>query len=113
MYTTTQYVTPLLSSNHSVIPPNMLYAAFTTKDCITTGGYFLSIPNISSTFYGFIHSFILGTSVDGENLSPALYFRRVIHYLHAYLVVNNMSGIGSYPFYLVDTSFDDLSDRPR
>lgn len=89
----------------------MPYATFTTADCITTGGYILSIPNISKTFFGAVHSFILGTSTGDRNLCPALYFRRVIHYLHTSLVVNNRGGIGNYTFSLVHLSFVDQKQQ--
>ena len=63
---------------------------------------------MSSTFYGLIHSFVLGTLVnDGDSFCPALYFRRVIHYLHTSLVVKKIKNFGNYMASLVFVYFYD------
>lgn len=109
-YSTPRIIAPL-NISYSIIPPHTPYAIFTTDHCITTGRYFLSIPNISQTFYGAIHSFIIGTSVDCQNICPAIYFRRIIHYVHTSLVLNNRKGIGNYFLSLVDLRADNQNQQ--
>ncbi|KIM35727.1 hypothetical protein M413DRAFT_32284 [Hebeloma cylindrosporum] len=93
-----------------IIPPNTPYAAFTTENCIATGGYYLSIPNMSNSFYGLINSFVLGSLVhDSDLLCPALYFRRIIHYLHSTFVINNSATQDNDDYHHLFT-FQDLTD---
>ena len=99
---------------YSIIPPNTHYAVFTTKNCITTGGYYFSIPNIANTLYGIVHSFIWGAQFnDGDENLPSLmlYLRRIIHYLHNSLVVNNQETLGNYSVTLLCCSFYKCINR--
>ena len=89
-------IVTLLSHICSILPPNSVYAAFTLDNCITTGGYYLSVHNMTNMLFGMIHSFILDSLIkDPDTLCPALYVRRVIQYLHTNLVVNDRKEIGN------------------
>jgi len=58
-----------------------------------------------------IHSFILAPSLDeGDILCPALYVRRLIHYLHTTLVVDDGKGIGTLiPLQIMITTPDGIT----
>lgn len=55
------------------------------------------------TLHGMINAFMSGDLInDNDSLRPAIYIRRVIHYLHTTLVINNHSQIGSRPTNIMD-----------
>ncbi|KIM38064.1 hypothetical protein M413DRAFT_13028 [Hebeloma cylindrosporum] len=94
-----------------ILPPNSIYAVFTTENCIISGGYYLSIPNLPNTLYGIIHSFILGSAISDENAPrSALYVRRIIHYLHTSLVVHDRRSNEDEDDYHHLLTFQDLKN---
>jgi hypothetical protein len=62
----------------------------------------MSVHNMAHTLYGIVHSFILDSHIkDPDALSPLLYVRRIIQYLHTNLVVNPLKSSGNlFSFYL-------------